>query len=72
MHELNIRPQASPLRFGLDMRAVRLGIPLSWTDILKQASAELLEGFGWAASLAYYFFLAFFPASLFVGCSDRR
>lgn len=36
--------------------------------MLKEAGAELLEGkcFGWAASLAYYFFLSLFPALLFV------
>jgi membrane protein len=50
------------------MRVVKFSIPLSWTDVLKQAGAELLEGkcFGWAASLSYYFFLALFPALLFV------
>jgi len=50
------------------MRAVNFGVPVSWSDVLKQAGAEILEGkcFGWAASLAYYFFLALFPALLFV------
>src|SRR5687768_13492223 len=50
------------------MRAAKFGSPLSWVDVLKEAGAELLEGkcFGWAASLAYYFFLALFPALLFV------
>lgn len=50
------------------MRAVKFGIQGSWTDVFKEAGAELLEGkcFGWAASLAYYFFLALFPALLFV------
>jgi membrane protein len=50
------------------MRAVSRNMPPSWSDVLKQAGAELLEGkcFGWAASLAYYFFLALFPAVLFV------
>jgi len=50
------------------MRVVKFGTPVSWTSVLKQAGAELLEGkcFGWSASLAYYFFLALFPAMLFV------
>src|SRR5438046_2930212 len=49
------------------MRAVKFGMPRSWTDVLSEAGAELLEGqcFGWAARLAYYFFLALFPALLF-------
>jgi membrane protein len=50
------------------MRAFNLAPGLSWREVLKQAGAELVEGkcFGWAASLAYYFFLALFPALLFV------
>jgi membrane protein len=50
------------------MRAAKFGSPLSWVDVLKEAGAELREGkcFAWAASLAYYFFLALFPALLFV------
>ena len=41
------------------MRAARFEVPFRWTDILTQAGTELVEGkcFGWAASLAYYFFL---------------
>jgi membrane protein len=37
-------------------------------DVLADAWAELVEGkcFGWAASLAFYSFLALFPALLFV------
>lgn len=50
------------------MRAVKFGVRGNWTAVLKEAGAELFEGkcFGWAASLAYYFFLALFPALLFV------
>lgn len=50
------------------MRAVTLAMPGRWTDVLWQAGAELVEGkcFGWAASLAFYGFLALFPALLFV------
>jgi membrane protein len=49
------------------MRALKLTVPLGWTEILKRTSAEIYAGncFGWAASLAYYFFLALFPALLF-------
>jgi membrane protein len=50
------------------MRALKFSVPLAWTDILKRTGAEIYAGncFGWAASLAYYFFLALFPALLFV------
>jgi membrane protein len=50
------------------MRAVNFGTAGTWTGVLKDAGAELVEGkcFGWAASLAYYFFLALFPALLVV------
>ena len=50
------------------MRALRFAVPLGWGEILKRTSADIFEGkcFGWAASLAYYFFLALFPALLFV------
>ena len=50
------------------MRAIKLEAVFSWPDVLRQTGAELLDGkcFGWAASLAYYFFLALFPALLFV------
>src|SRR5438045_9619774 len=49
------------------MRAFPGTMPESWRAVLTEASAELVEGkcFGWAASLAYYFFLALFPALLF-------
>ena len=50
------------------MRAVRFLRPLRWSDVLKQTGEELVEGkcFRWAASLAFYCFLALFPAGLFV------
>jgi membrane protein len=50
------------------MRALKFSVPLAWTDILKRTAAEIYAGncFAWAASLAYYFFLALFPALLFV------
>src|SRR3954453_21391371 len=43
-------------------------VPRNWRAVFAEAGAELVEGkcFGWAASLAYYFFLALFPALLFV------
>jgi uncharacterized BrkB/YihY/UPF0761 family membrane protein len=36
--------------------------------VFRETGAELVDGkcFGWAASLAYCFFLALFPALLFV------
>jgi membrane protein len=48
--------------------AAQRGIRLDWRQVLSETGAELVEGkcFGWAASLAYYFFLALFPALLFV------
>jgi len=50
------------------MRASNFTVPLGWPEILKRTSADVYAGncFGWAASLAYYFFLALFPALLFV------
>ena len=50
------------------MRALKFTGPLGWTEILKRTGADIYGGkvFGWAASLAYYFFLALFPAMLFV------
>ena len=46
------------------MAAVRIG----WVEILKRTSVEAYRGncLGWAAELAYFFFLALFPALLFV------
>ena len=43
-------------------------IPLSWGELLKRTAKETSEDdcFGLAAQLAYYFFLALFPAVLFV------
>lgn len=50
------------------MRAIRFPPRWHWRNILREAGAELVEGkcFGWAASLAFYSFLALFPALLFV------
>ena len=49
------------------MRAFRFSISPGWTDILKQASSAIYAGncFERAASLAFFFFLALFPALLF-------
>ena len=43
-------------------------IPLSWRELLKRTLKDTSEddAFGLAAQLAYYFFLALFPALLFV------
>jgi membrane protein len=43
-------------------------IPLSWSELLKRTAKESSEDdvFGLAAQLAYYFFLALFPAVLFI------
>jgi len=48
------------------LRALR--VPISWTELAKRTYRELLADncFGLAAQLAYYFFLALFPALLFV------
>ena len=42
-------------------------IPLSWTDLFKRTASEVQADncLGLAAQLAYYFFLALFPALLF-------
>jgi membrane protein len=43
-------------------------VPLKWRDLLKRTATETIEDdcLGLAAQLAYYFFLALFPAVLFV------
>src|SRR6187397_1783558 len=43
-------------------------VPLSWGELLKRTAKETSEDdcLGLAAQLAYYFFLALFPAVLFV------
>lgn len=48
------------------LRAFR--VPLSWREIAKRTFSEMLADncFGLAAQLAYYFFLALFPALLFL------
>jgi membrane protein len=46
----------------------RLRVPLGWGDVIKRTFREAFTDnvFGWAAELAYYFFLALFPALLFL------
>src|SRR5437588_10681240 len=48
------------------LRAFR--IPIGWKDLLKRTASEVMADncLGLAAQLAYYFFLALFPALLFV------
>ena len=43
-------------------------VPIGWTVILRRTCRQIYRGqcFGWAAALAYYSFLALFPALLFV------
>ncbi|HEY2907801.1 MAG TPA: YihY/virulence factor BrkB family protein [Vicinamibacterales bacterium] len=43
-------------------------IPITWTDLAKRTAAEVMADncLGLAAQLAYYFFLALFPALLFL------
>ena len=43
-------------------------VPLTWTELLKRTARETQKdnGLGLAAELAYYFFLALFPALLFM------
>jgi membrane protein len=43
-------------------------VPIGWNEILRRTSAEVYRSncLGWAAELAYFFFLALFPALLFV------
>ncbi len=43
-------------------------IPIGWTDLLKRTAAEVMADncLGLAAQLSYYFFLALFPALLFL------
>ena len=45
-----------------------LKVPLTWTEILKRTAVEVMADncLGLAAQLAYYFFLALFPALLFL------
>src|SRR5436190_18320024 len=45
----------------------KLRVPLGWKDIAKQLGGAVYTDnlIGWAAELAYYFFLALFPALLF-------
>jgi membrane protein len=44
------------------------GLPISWSELIRRTLAESLDDdcFGLAAQLSYYFFLALFPAILFL------
>jgi membrane protein len=50
------------------VRALSFAAPPGWTEILRRTGAAIRAGncFRWAAGLAYYFFLALFPALLFI------
>ena len=52
----------------LTLMLAAFDIPLSWGELLKRTAKETSEDdcLGLAAQLAYYFFLALFPAILFV------
>src|ERR1700674_4450855 len=45
-----------------------LRVPLNWTDVARRTASEVINDnvLGWAAELSYYFFLALFPALLFL------
>src|ERR1700712_2339917 len=53
-------------RRSLMLRALR--IPIGWTELIKRTLREVVADncLGLAAQLAYYFFLALFPALLFL------
>jgi membrane protein len=46
----------------------KFNVPIGWTIIVQRTCHQIYRGqcFGWAAALAYYSFLALFPALLFV------
>jgi membrane protein len=46
----------------------KFAVPIGWTVIFRRTCRQIYRGhcFGWAAALAYYSFLALFPALLFV------
>src|SRR5260370_7686971 len=46
----------------------RLRVPIGWTEVARRTGSEVLKDnvLGLAAELAYYFFLALFPALLFL------
>src|SRR5581483_2052566 len=64
------RPSAQASVRGVEsgemLKALR--IPLSWGELARRTAAEVLADncLGLAAELAYYFFLALFPALLFL------
>jgi membrane protein len=45
-----------------------LKIPITWTELAKRTAGEVVADncLGLAAELAFYFFLALFPALLFI------
>src|SRR4051812_6117064 len=64
------RRHRSPSRNGSHVTVMlkALRVPLSWRELSKRTYEEVLADncLGLAAQLAYYFFLALFPALLFV------
>ena len=58
-------------RGKLMLRALR--VPLTWSELARRTYNEVLADncLGLAAQLAYYFFLALFPALLFVVAADQ-
>src|SRR5207245_10014155 len=58
--------RAAPRTSGLMRGAVR--VPIGWAELIKRTAREVMADncLGLAAQLAYYFFLALFPALLFV------
>ena len=65
--EEHVTRLAIPLHMAKLMLAA-FDVPLSWGELLKRTAKETSEDdcLGLAAQLAYYFFLALFPAVLFV------
>jgi membrane protein len=50
------------------MRLWNFNVPITWSDLVRRTVKETMadDGLGLAAQLAYYFFLALFPALLFL------
>jgi membrane protein len=66
-------PRTRVTRLAISLQTLQLmfaafDVPVSWTELLKRTAKETSEDdcLGLAAQLAYYFFLALFPAVLFV------
>ena len=66
--EMRVRRTGNLIARGKLPCLAAFDIPLSWGELLKRTAKETSEDdcFGLAAQLAYYFFLALFPAVLFV------